>query len=334
MRVDNGYCDPPQGDRGAPKACTCPVEPFDAALLAERGGRAASCWVAADDGLIYDVTTWSGRPGGLASTSICGTDASASVPASAVDDASGNVDAVRVGYLTTAGLTTGELEELEGYDAGRTPPAPLASPVPAAPAALVEACAFIYRDEVAEHNTADDCWIVIGEYVYDVGDWFAGSHPGGDQSSYCGKDATAAFNAVGSHSGAIPKDDRFRIGQTNHALCPCVWNEVGASCQGPLAEYCANGVIPTAICADLQAGKFDSVTAWFRAEASPSFGTDASVHGGCPPAPQYPIAQARTISRPCALACAASFANWAPCFATDTGLENCEGYKSCTVLVF
>lgn len=49
--------------------------------------------------------------------------------------------------------------------------------------------------EVSEHDTEEDCWLVLHEKVYDVTS-FIPSHPGGPAIiSGCGKDATASFES-------------------------------------------------------------------------------------------------------------------------------------------
>ncbi len=50
------------------------------------------------------------------------------------------------------------------------------------------------REEVARHNTRDNCWVIISGRVYDITDW-APHHPGGAGIArmYAGKDATAEF---------------------------------------------------------------------------------------------------------------------------------------------
>ena len=58
----------------------------------------------------------------------------------------------------------------------------------------VERTRRVTREEVARHNTPDDCWIIISGKVYDITDW-APHHPGGAGIArmYAGKDGTAEF---------------------------------------------------------------------------------------------------------------------------------------------
>lgn len=48
--------------------------------------------------------------------------------------------------------------------------------------------------EIAKHNRASDCWMLISGKVYNITSYF-GSHPGGSSAmtSSCGKDATSAY---------------------------------------------------------------------------------------------------------------------------------------------
>jgi L-lactate dehydrogenase (cytochrome) len=51
--------------------------------------------------------------------------------------------------------------------------------------------------EVAKHNTAESCWIVINNSVYDLTD-FLSAHPGGPEIilKYAGKDATIVYEPI------------------------------------------------------------------------------------------------------------------------------------------
>jgi L-lactate dehydrogenase (cytochrome) len=53
---------------------------------------------------------------------------------------------------------------------------------------------FISKEDVEQHSTADNCWIVVRGFVYDV-TVFLDEHPGGKEIilEYAGQDATEAF---------------------------------------------------------------------------------------------------------------------------------------------
>lgn len=52
-------------------------------------------------------------------------------------------------------------------------------------------------EDVAKHNKADDCWVVVNGQVLDVSD-FLPDHPGGKKAIliYAGRDATEEFNMM------------------------------------------------------------------------------------------------------------------------------------------
>jgi cytochrome b involved in lipid metabolism len=63
----------------------------------------------------------------------------------------------------------------------------------------------ISMSEVAMHNSASDCWLVIDRDVLDVTS-FVDKHPGGSViTEGCGKDATGYFEGVREHVKPIVK---------------------------------------------------------------------------------------------------------------------------------
>ncbi|KDP41326.1 hypothetical protein JCGZ_15733 [Jatropha curcas] len=68
--------------------------------------------------------------------------------------------------------------------------------------------------EAAEHNTKDDCWIVIDGKVYDVSSYLD-EHPGGDDVvlATIGKDATDEFEDAGHSESARELLESFCIGE-------------------------------------------------------------------------------------------------------------------------
>ncbi|KOC62690.1 Cytochrome b5 [Habropoda laboriosa] len=72
----------------------------------------------------------------------------------------------------------------------------------------------IGMDEVAWHDTAENCWVVIHDFVYDCTD-FLTSHPGGSDVilEYAGRDATLAFIGTGHSSMARQSLERYLIGE-------------------------------------------------------------------------------------------------------------------------
>merc|ERR1719421_814656 len=71
--------------------------------------------------------------------------------------------------------------------------------------------AEIHRDEVAQHNTAEDCWVVLNGQAYNLTS-FMDEHPGGAAiiAKYAGRDASKAFNPI------HPKDIVNTLPGTSH----------------------------------------------------------------------------------------------------------------------
>ncbi|KAJ0989463.1 hypothetical protein J5N97_007819 [Dioscorea zingiberensis] len=75
--------------------------------------------------------------------------------------------------------------------------------------------------DVSNHNTAQDCWLIIDGKVYDVTK-FLEDHPGGDEVllSATGKDATDDFEDVGHSSTARAMMDEYYVGKIDSSTIP------------------------------------------------------------------------------------------------------------------
>lgn len=63
---------------------------------------------------------------------------------------------------------------------------------------VAEAPAGYSMEQVAERDSADECWVVINDVVYDFTDYIA-EHPGGETNviGTCGTDASGVFAGDG-----------------------------------------------------------------------------------------------------------------------------------------
>ncbi|XP_002988153.2 cytochrome B5 [Selaginella moellendorffii] len=76
-------------------------------------------------------------------------------------------------------------------------------------------------EDVLQHSTRDDCWIVVDGKVYDVTKFLL-DHPGGDEViiASTGKDATDDFENVGHSNSARAMMKEYVIGRANASTFP------------------------------------------------------------------------------------------------------------------
>ncbi|XP_057334422.1 uncharacterized protein LOC130673435 isoform X2 [Microplitis mediator] len=72
----------------------------------------------------------------------------------------------------------------------------------------------ITLEELSWHDTIDDCWIAIYDYIYNCTE-FIKKHPGGGDvlSEYAGRDGTLAFISTGHSKLANNLLDKYLIGE-------------------------------------------------------------------------------------------------------------------------
>lgn len=75
--------------------------------------------------------------------------------------------------------------------------------------------------ETSQHNSKDDCWVVIDGKVYDVSSYLD-EHPGGDDVllAATGKDATEEFEDVGHSKTARELMENYCIGELDPTSPP------------------------------------------------------------------------------------------------------------------
>merc|ERR1712217_331179 len=68
--------------------------------------------------------------------------------------------------------------------------------------------------EVAKHNTEADCWVIMGDLVYNLGKDFLDEHPGGPDviTALAGRDATTDFEDIAHSDSARTWANKYIIG--------------------------------------------------------------------------------------------------------------------------
>ena len=142
---------------------------------------ASDCWTVVD-GNAYNVTDWiSQHPGGPSVIkAMCGIDGSAAFDG---QHAGQGRPAKELATFLLGAVA------VDGAAAGASPTANASANG-----------AGITMADVAQHNSASDCWTAVDGNAYNVTDWIS-QHPGGPGviEAMCGVDGSGAFN--GQHSG-------------------------------------------------------------------------------------------------------------------------------------
>lgn len=104
--------------------------------------------------------------------------------------------------------------------------------------AAVERQRWYSRDEVANHTTPNDCWIIIGDRVYDVSTWLA-RHPGrpGPILAVAGMDATEQFRHFHSKEVFEQYAGEFEIGEVIGGALEVENNATARWHEGAIEEF-------------------------------------------------------------------------------------------------
>jgi cytochrome b involved in lipid metabolism len=186
------------------------------------------CWMVID-GMVLDITSYVSHPGGNTYVPFCGTGATA-----AFNDKGGigsnhssrafemlryymigEIGKPMPGPQAGPGVDGGGIapppNDTGNADGGAANPPTNASTAPAGGTSTNQTAPslMLTLGEVAKHNSANDCWMVINGKVLNL--TVFSSHPGGSTYvPFCGTEATAAFDNKGgrgnSHSGSAVAD--------------------------------------------------------------------------------------------------------------------------------
>jgi len=195
---------------------------------------ANSCWLLIS-GKVYDVTTFlSQHPGGESTIlPTCGTDATVAFntkdkpnPSSHSSTANAMLADYFIGNFNQvlnlgAGQTTVNAKKTTPV---ATKPAVTTAPKTVTPTTPTTSTSLtLSMAELAKHNSANSCWLLISGKVYDV-TTFMNSHPGGvaEILNTCGTDATVAYatrGGTGAHSAsAYAELAAYYIGDLNQTV--------------------------------------------------------------------------------------------------------------------
>ncbi|MDR8018223.1 cytochrome b5-like heme/steroid binding domain-containing protein [Nesterenkonia aerolata] len=155
--------------------------------------------------VVWAWTTW--RAGRAAPSEVDGAAGSGGSPSGAVLGAATVVLAVAATTLTILAGHSGAEEVWGGAGGSEEPDGSESAAAQEEPSAEEETAALT-MDEVAQHDSADSCWTVVDDTVYDLTEWVA-EHPGGEQAieGLCGTDGTEAFEQ--QHGGDAQPEERL-----------------------------------------------------------------------------------------------------------------------------
>jgi cytochrome b involved in lipid metabolism len=185
--------------QGTPRQNSTSLQPGSSLSLSEiaKHNSSSDCWMIVN-GKVYNATGYESlHPGGAQRIiNYCGKDATA-----AFDGIKSGTGHSPEADLIHAGLYIGNIGGQVQNSTQSQGPGSIANNIgtnqPADGQNII-----LTLSEVAKHSTAADCWMIVNGKVYAVTN-YESMHPGGAQRiiSFCGKDATAAFDSIKGGTG-------------------------------------------------------------------------------------------------------------------------------------
>ncbi|MFA5931662.1 MAG: cytochrome b5-like heme/steroid binding domain-containing protein [archaeon] len=166
-----------------------------------------NCWMILN-GNVYDLSTYVAHPGGSVYLNYCGTNATQNYN---TKDGRGIMhssfaDTLLANYLVGAlgqEIIVGNSQTPTGNSTnpGQGTLPDTNSSAGADTNYQTQVQVSLTLSEVAKHSVSGDCWMVINNSVYDLGQYVA--HPGGSvYLNYCGTNATTGYDTKGGGGGA------------------------------------------------------------------------------------------------------------------------------------
>lgn len=188
----------------------------------------ADCWLVINS-QVYNVTSYlNSHPGGVgAITPFCGGEATNAFNTKGGRGGghSGTAASILANYRL--GSLGSNVPAAAGNNPAGTTVIPATVPVSqptAPPNPPPQSNLTLTTAEVAAHNSAADCWLLINSQVYNVTSYL-NSHPGGVNAitPFCGGEATNAFNTRGGRGGGHSNSatnllNNYRIGALNSSV--------------------------------------------------------------------------------------------------------------------
>jgi cytochrome b involved in lipid metabolism len=162
----------------------------------------SDCWMIIDNKVYSLASYFSQHPGGVNSIlSYCGKDGTVAFQTKDIGrpHSSAAQDLLANYYIGNPGQTIGGAAS-SGQNNQPTVSSPASGLVVTPKPTVGVSSVALTLAEVAKHNSAGNCWMIIGDKVYNFTAYISG-HPGGNQMvPYCGKDGTISYNSGPPHA--------------------------------------------------------------------------------------------------------------------------------------